>query len=103
MVKKSKKEIVTRISIIGLFCIAILTSFAYELGDFEDEYRPPNQFESKKFYAVGILSLFIPVSQIIFAMFISITFFDEKDFYFYLYLGVISAVICLFFTVTDII
>ena len=101
MAKKSIKEIATRLSVIGLFVIALLTSFAYELGDFEDEYRHPNQFESKKFYAVGILSLLIPVSQIIIAMFISITFYDKKDFYFYLYLGVLVTFICVLFSVTD--
>ena len=100
--KKSKKEIAIRISIIGLFCIAVLTSFAYELGDFEDEYRAPN-YQPKKYWSIGMLSFFIPVSQIIFAIFISITFYDEKDFYFYLRLGVIATFICSFFTFTDIV
>ena len=59
MSNRSKKEIAT---IVGLLISALLVSFAYELGDFEDEYRAPN-YQPNRFWSIAILSFGIPISH----------------------------------------
>lgn len=101
--KNTKKEIAAIATIVGLLISSFLVSFSYELGDFEDEYRPPNTYQPNKVFSIAILSFFVPLSQTAIALFLTMVYFEDRTLQILLALCTLVLIVAAVFSMSDLI